>query len=192
LIQIHFVRTSFLVLIIFATVGIRAQGQDAQVPARNTQNTQLDKLDPDEIVANALDRRIINRRDTLYFFYAVKPAKPIKTVAQKWYSWFGHDTVLSTAGSYNGRVLDGEYKVLYPGGNIKETGNFSMGLKTGVWRSWHPDGSLQGVDHWKNGERLDHEERKRADSKQADSKQADRKRADGKGADTKADSTKLN
>jgi hypothetical protein len=140
-----------IILLLLLHASLLSNAQSEKPPAPNTQNTRNDLLDPDKQIADVSNRRIINRHDTLYFFYSVEPRRPIRTAPRKWYYWYGHDTVLATEGAYGGRVLDGEYKVLYPHGGLRESGSFSMGLKTDVWRTWFPNGTLQSITHWKRG-----------------------------------------
>jgi hypothetical protein len=153
----HFIVTvkQFLfVLFLFACPVVVLHAQKMQAAAANTQNTRNDLLDPDRQTADALNRRVLNHHDTLTFFFAVLPDKPIRCEQNRMYYWFRRDTVLTTAGGYDGRVLDGEYKVLYPNKNLRENGNFNMGIKTGVWKTWYPDGALETITHWKNGEQF--------------------------------------
>jgi hypothetical protein len=102
--------------------------------------------------AMASDRRILDRQDTLYLFFAITPAMTRRTGQDKLYYWFRQDTILATRGGYGGRLLDGEYKVLYPNKNLRELGHFSYGLKVGEWKTWFPNGELKSITHWKNGE----------------------------------------
>ncbi|HVV07190.1 MAG TPA: hypothetical protein VHC96_23345 [Puia sp.] len=101
----------------------------------------------------ALNRQIINRKDTIYRFYAISPASPVDVRNYRVYHWYKADTILATMGGYDGRLLDGEYKVFYPGKNLKEEGMFHNGLREGEWKYWQPDGRLSGVFHWKKGVR---------------------------------------
>lgn len=141
------------IYILISLFNLTSCAQSRKFSVNNIQNTRNDLLDPDKQLADVQNRRIINRHDTLYFFYAVRPDKPLKTVSQKWYFWYGRDTVLATEGNYTGRVLDGEYKVFYPQGDLRESGDFWMGLKTGEWRTWFPGGALQSIEHWSAGEK---------------------------------------
>ena len=44
-------------------------------------------------------------------------------------------TILVTQGGYNGRLLNGDFRVFYPNKNLKENGNYQFGLKEGTWIS---------------------------------------------------------
>jgi hypothetical protein len=125
----------FLPLILVLTsLGAKAQDED------------------DRLLSNALDRRTIIRKDTLYLFYVAPEEKIVKPDPKKIYYWFNKDTILTSIGNFGGRVLDGAFKSYYPGKNLKESGLFRFGLKDGEWTSWYPDGSLERVVHWKKGE----------------------------------------
>lgn len=100
----------------------------------------------------ALNRFTINNNDTLYTFFAKKPVKPITIIKGKTYYWYDGTTIHTTQEGYDGRVLDGEYKVAYPNNNLKEKGWFSHGIKDGKWQYWQPDGTIKEVQVWKEGE----------------------------------------
>jgi hypothetical protein len=108
--------------------------------------------DDDRLLSNALDRRTIIRKDTLYLFYVAPEDRVVKPDPKKIYYWFNKDTILTTMGNFGGRVLDGAFKSYYPGKSLKESGLFRFGLKDGEWTSWFPDGSLERVVYWKKGE----------------------------------------
>jgi len=130
------VKISYPLFILFLFLCFRVNAQDAD----------------DRLLADALDRRTILRKDTLYLFYVAEEGKIVKPDINKLYYWFRTDTVLTTAGGFGGRVLNGEYKVYYPNKNLREAGQFRYGLKVGDWKIWNPDGSLQTLVQWKEGE----------------------------------------
>jgi hypothetical protein len=106
----------------------------------------------EELKMDALNRVIINKSDTLYQFYAIKPNdKQQRAAGNHYYFWFKSDTILVTRSGFDGKLLHGEYKVFYPNKNLKEQGNFKNGLKTGEWKSWHNNGEIQSVSHWRKG-----------------------------------------
>lgn len=107
--------------------------------------------DDHDLETTALHRVTWNKNDTIWQFYAIpinKESKPVKDLV---YYWYSPDTILQTEGSYDGHVLDGSFKICYPNKNLMEEGQFSLGLKTGDWRTWYPDGKLRTVAHWKKG-----------------------------------------
>lgn len=109
--------------------------------------SQLDE----KMEIKAMNRQMIKRKDTVYRFYAIIPEKPIKVRPDRQYYWYKSDTILSTVGGYDGRVLDGSYVVFYPDKNLQEEGLYRNGLRTGEWKSWYPGGKLRLVQHWDEG-----------------------------------------
>jgi hypothetical protein len=99
----------------------------------------------------ALNRVTLNRGDTTYQFYAVKPLSRIKFDQNKNYSWFVKDTILITQSGYDGKLLHGEFKVFHPNKNIIEEGVYKNGLKEGLWRLWYANGTLKQTVHWSKG-----------------------------------------
>ena len=96
---------------------------------------------------------IITKNDTVYSFYAVKPVNIKKAKENKVYYWFKKDTLLKTEGGFDGRILDGVFKMFYPNKNLSESGTFRNGLKINEWKAWYPNGKIQTITNWKNGEK---------------------------------------
>ncbi|MFI5161253.1 MAG: toxin-antitoxin system YwqK family antitoxin [Sphingobacteriales bacterium] len=67
------------------------------------------------------------------------------------YYWYSADAIHTTQGSYSGTLLNGQYDEYYLNKNIKEQGTFNKGVKTGIWRTWNEDGTLNQAEKWKNG-----------------------------------------
>lgn len=102
-------------------------------------------------VTTGSHRVYMNKADTIYEFYAVRPEKSFKPLQDKLYYWYSPDTLLITKAGYSGRVLHGSYKEYYSSKSLKVNGNFSNGLMNGKWSFWYPDGRLQKNETWKNG-----------------------------------------
>jgi antitoxin component YwqK of YwqJK toxin-antitoxin module len=108
----------------------------------------------EDLKMDALNRVILNKSDTIYQFYTIKPSdKQQQATGNYYYFWFKPDTILVTHSGFDGKLLHGEYKVFYPNKNLREQGNFKNGLKTGEWKSWHSNGEIQSVSHWRMGKR---------------------------------------
>ncbi|MDB5122342.1 MAG: hypothetical protein JWP94_471 [Mucilaginibacter sp.] len=73
----------------------------------------------------------------------IKPAR--------FYYWYSANAIHSTQGGYSGKLLNGVYTEYYLNKNVKEQGTFNKGLKTGLWKSWNEDGTLNHAARWKNG-----------------------------------------
>ncbi len=107
---------------------------------------------PEErIEIRSLNRQLIKKKDTVYRFYAVLPDHPVRLYPDRTYYWFHSDTILTTVGGYDGRLLDGTYTVFYPDRNLAIAGEFVDGLRNGEWRSWYPGGVLRSIMHWREG-----------------------------------------
>jgi len=101
----------------------------------------------------AIDRQFIRKKDTTYRFYAIVPENPVKTRPDRTYFWYRSDTILSTAGGYDGRLLNGPFTSFYPDNNLKEEGTFRNGLRSGEWKSWYPGGKIRSITKWSQGVR---------------------------------------
>lgn len=78
------------------------------------------------------------------------PAK-ITPDENKTYNWYASNKIMETKGGFDGKLLHGYYKCFFIGGNLKETGEFKYGVKSGKWSSWYTTGVLRDVLYWKNG-----------------------------------------
>ncbi len=112
--------------------------------------TSFAQTTPD-LKTTALGRREFHRSDTLCVFFVRKPDDPIRVLTDRWYFWYKPDSVFSTAGGYDGWLLNGEYKEFYPEKSLKESGIFQDGLKSGEWKSWYVDGRLKSLTYWRKG-----------------------------------------
>lgn len=63
------------------------------------------------------------------------------TAIEKKYYWYSNNQLKITEGSYSGKLLHGRYNDFYFNQNLKEQGEFEMGLKVGEWKKW----TLQGL-----------------------------------------------
>lgn len=79
----------------------------------------------------------------------------------KRYFWFKNLQVHQSVGRSGGFLLHGKFVSYYKGHELAEEGNFSFGLKDGVWRYWNKEGNITRVENWKsgsyNGELLDYD-----------------------------------
>lgn len=72
----------------------------------------------------------------------VKPVEKISVSNDKLYYWFSGNQISITQGGYSGKPLNGDYEDVYNNKNLKESGSFDEGLKTGLWKSWTEEGIL--------------------------------------------------
>lgn len=73
----------------------------------------------------------------------VRPVDKIVVKNDKDYYWFSGSQINITRGGYSGKLLNGDYEDLYTNKNLKASGIFDEGLKTGIWKSWTAEGMLK-------------------------------------------------
>lgn len=69
----------------------------------------------------------------------------------KYYYWFKAQKVMSTQGGASGLLLNGLFESFYENKQLNSKGKFNRGLKNGEWIYWRTDGSIERLEHWKNG-----------------------------------------
>lgn len=84
-----------------------------------------------------------------YEFYTTQ--KEIKAKPDRDYYWFKGGAIHHAGSGVSGEALNDSYVKLFLNNQLAEKGTFKNGLKTGVWKSWFPNGKLQTVETWKNG-----------------------------------------
>lgn len=104
-----------------------------------------------KLETTALNRITLIKNDTSYIFFVLKSGKKKSVKPDMNYYWFRPDTILITNSGFGGKLLNGEYKVFYPNKNIKESGFFDYGLKTGEWMEWNEKGRVVQIYNWKKG-----------------------------------------
>lgn len=72
----------------------------------------------------------------------VKPTEKFSVSSDQLYYWFSGNQISITQGGYSGKPLNGDYEDVYDSKNLKESGSFDEGLKSGVWKSWTEEGLL--------------------------------------------------
>jgi len=103
-----------------------------------------------------MERQGINRThitfvkgDTVQRF-TITDARP-SPILGRFYYWQGPSQILRTTGAYDGKLLNGPYQLTSRNGNLLVSGSFHKGLKTGLWRTWQPDGIPITSAHWRRG-----------------------------------------
>lgn len=91
-----------------------------------------------------------------YEEYAVRAnvlyeAHKVKTKMGHFYYWYSNNDIKKTDGSFDGKLLHGEYKSFFRNMNLREEGKFNYGLKDGTWKSWYMDGNIHEVSNYKKG-----------------------------------------
>ncbi|WP_264566845.1 toxin-antitoxin system YwqK family antitoxin [Flavobacterium sp. N3904] len=91
----------------------------------------------------------ISDADFRYEFYITK--KTLTPKANKVYYWFKGGAIHSAQGDFGGELLNDVFLKTYHSNQIAEKGNFKNGLKVGIWKTWHPNGSIESTQKWANG-----------------------------------------
>lgn len=81
-------------------------------------------------------------------FY-VNPKVKIDNTAP--YYWYYNNQINHNIGGYYGRLLHGVYRVFNKNNQMITEGNFSNGIKIGLWKYWFANGSLKASAMYKNG-----------------------------------------
>lgn len=94
---------------------------------------------------------IIPKADTIIKVEVLTRKDPkIDIKSKNYYYWILNDRIQSNQGGYSGNLLHGKYEVFVRGALI-ESGSYSKGLKSGLWRTWTDKGKLLSQYKWKDG-----------------------------------------
>ncbi|MBO9620907.1 MAG: hypothetical protein J7539_17940 [Niabella sp.] len=63
--------------------------------------------------------------------------------SRHFYTWFKSGHIYTTEGSFYGKLLHGDYKVVDKERHLLEEGRFRMGERKGLWRTWYENGFLK-------------------------------------------------
>lgn len=94
------------------------------------------------------------KQDGLSYQFTVLPddkAGVLHYNKNKYYYWFKAQKVLTTQGGASGVLLNGLFESFYENKQLNSKGKFNKGLKNGEWIYWRTDGSIERLEHWKNG-----------------------------------------
>lgn len=108
------------------------------------QRSVIDKYMTHKVVINEVSHDVVAY---------VKPVEGVVPQSDRTYYWFSANKINSTQGGYSGRLLNGSFQDFYPNKNLKESGLFRGGLKSGKWKSWTESGRLNGEYTWSAGKK---------------------------------------
>ena len=94
---------------------------------------------------------VVNTENYTVKTQILKDSKDVKPNENLTYNWYSSNKLLETKGGFDGKLLHGYYKCFYLSDNLKESGEFDYGVKTGKWTSWYPNGVIREVITWKKG-----------------------------------------
>jgi hypothetical protein len=84
-----------------------------------------------------------------YEFYTTD--KEVKPKADKIYYWFKGGLIHNAQAGTAGMLLNGPFVKMYHSNQLAEQGTFKNGLKTGLWKTWYPNGIVETTQKWGNG-----------------------------------------
>lgn len=91
----------------------------------------------------------ISDKDFRYEFYTTQ--KIVKPKSNKIYYWFKGGLIHNAQAGISGELLDGSYTKMYHSNQLAEQGVFKNGLKIGLWKTWHENGTIATTQYWNNG-----------------------------------------
>jgi antitoxin component YwqK of YwqJK toxin-antitoxin module len=77
--------------------------------------------------------------------------KKLKTKIGYTYYWFSSGYINHNVGSCTGKLLHGRYEVFDKELKLIVQGTFNLGLKTGIWMNWYPNGNIKFIGNYKKG-----------------------------------------
>ncbi|MXV50404.1 hypothetical protein GS399_05415 [Pedobacter sp. HMF7647] len=69
----------------------------------------------------------------------------VKTELDRFYFWYAGNSIQQTQGGFSGKLLNGKYVDIYLTKNLRESGFFKDGLKSGNWMNWYENGRLKDL-----------------------------------------------
>lgn len=84
-----------------------------------------------------------------YEFYTTQ--KKVSVKSGRDYYWFKGGAIHHSTAGFSGEALHESYQKFFLNNQLAEQGQFNKGLKTGIWKSWFPNGKLQTVATWWDG-----------------------------------------
>ena len=82
----------------------------------------------------------ISDKDFRYEFYTTD--KKINPKQDKTYYWFKGGLIHEAQGGFAGVLLHDKFTKMYHSNQLAEQGQFKDGLRIGLWKTWHPNGTL--------------------------------------------------
>lgn len=91
----------------------------------------------------------INTSDEKIVAYLTK--KEVKPQLQSEYYWSVKRELHHSIGGYSGKLVDGTFEIYYLNNQLKTKGDFKLGQKQGLWKTWLESGKLDKLEHWQGG-----------------------------------------
>ncbi len=97
-----------------------------------------------------LKKRITDTRYR-YEFYVTSNEPDVRK--DRTYYWFKGGTIHTSENGISGELLHDKFEKFYLNNQLAEKGEFSRGLKVGMWKTWHANGVLESTQYWNEGKR---------------------------------------
>lgn len=91
--------------------------------------------------------------NNVFHITILQKEKKIKPEKGKFYHYYVGNVIQATESVFQGKVLDGKYLHVRRDKTMIEKGLFDKGLKSGEWITWHGNGHIRTINHWKDGKR---------------------------------------
>ncbi|MNK23703.1 hypothetical protein D3C87_420010 [compost metagenome] len=98
----------------------------------------------------SLKKRISDERFR-YEFYTTDAS--VFPEPEREYFWFKGGAIHNTEFGIGGEVLHKEYLKFYHSNQLAEAGKYNKGLKTGLWKTWFPNGGMHSKAYWSDGQK---------------------------------------
>lgn len=98
-----------------------------------------------------LSHKITLHENNEVIIASVIPCSVRNPLTDRNYYWSRGNQINKTQGGFSGKLLNGDYNVFYENKNLKESGIYKKGLKSGTWKYWNPEGRLTNKTNFKDG-----------------------------------------
>jgi antitoxin component YwqK of YwqJK toxin-antitoxin module len=78
--------------------------------------------------------------------------KTVKLNFENTYYWYYKNSLRQLQSGYQGKLLDGTYQKKTRNQYLIQQGTFKAGLKEDKWLSWHRNGNIKTMHHYRKGE----------------------------------------
>lgn len=94
-------------------------------------------------------KKRITDKDFRYEFYVTDHEPEVRE--GRVYFWFKGGAIHQTEYGISGKLLDDVFEKFYLSNQLAEQGEFRKGLRVGVWKNWHSNGTMKSYEYWDNG-----------------------------------------
>ena len=96
---------------------------------------------------------VVNMGDLTIKTSVLNSNKKIRPKSGHIYLWYTSNKILETEEGFDGRIVDGQFKVFYINDQLKEQGTVKNGLRAGRWIYWYSNGRVNEKIRWKKGQK---------------------------------------